>query len=301
MFDYSFWEKIRNIIKVFHLNYLYYLIGEEYLSKEEFKFLKNEMGKDKFKNKEIPLLDKIFILGKLSQQLGINDINEIDKVDFDKFVKKENIPNFKIKDNKVIDQLKKQAYLDVLGRQFTTEKEIRQIILNEENNNPSGKISIKNINKEIKEKFNDWSYIKPSVEYISESVFNEGRADEMIDNNNGDDPYVYIVSRPDCCKHCRRVYQVGGVPKIFKLSELQANGTNIGIKNPNNWKPTIPCLHPFCRCILIELKIPRGFTVDDFYWNGNRYVIKERMEDKYKEKIQRPKVKIQIGNKEYNV
>ena len=38
MFDYSFWEKIRNIIKVFHLNYLYYLIGEEYLSKEEFKF-----------------------------------------------------------------------------------------------------------------------------------------------------------------------------------------------------------------------------------------------------------------------
>lgn len=246
MFGYNFWEKIRNIIKVFHLNYLYHLIGEEYLSKEEIKFLKDEMGKDKFKKGEIPILDKIFILGKLSQKLGINNVNEIDKVDFDKFVTKDSIPNFKIKDKKTIDQLKKQAYLDVLNKQYTTEKELRQIVLNEENNNPSGNISIKNINKEITEKFKDWSYIKPSVEYISESVFNEGRADEIIDENGGDDPYVYIISRPDCCKHCRRVYQTGGIPKIFKLSELQANGTNIGIKNPNNWKPTIPCLHVHC-------------------------------------------------------
>ena len=90
-------------------------------------------------------------------------------------------------------------------------------------------------------------------------------------------------------------------PRIFKLSELQANGNNIGIKNPNNWKATVPCLHCNCYCILIYLNIPRGFSLDDFVWNGDRYVINSRMENKYKEKIQRPKVKIEIGNKKYEV
>ena len=63
MFDYNFWEKIQKTIKVFHLNFLYNLVGKDFLSKQEIKFLEKEMGKDRFKNKKISLLDKIFILG----------------------------------------------------------------------------------------------------------------------------------------------------------------------------------------------------------------------------------------------
>lgn len=57
------------------------------------------------------------------------------------------------------------------------------------------------------------------------------------------------------CRHCIAAYLTNGIgsqPKIFKLSELQENGTNIG-KKVNDWKPTIYGLHPFCRCTLHKL------------------------------------------------
>ena len=245
MFDYNFWEKIQKTIKVFHLNFLYNLVGKDFLSKQEIKFLEKEMGKDRFKNKKISLLDKIFILGKLSQKLGIGNINEVNLDEFNKFVKEDNIPNYDTKNNKALNSLKRQAYLDVLGKQFSAEKEVRQVLLNEENRGNSN-INMKNVTEKLTEKFEELSDIKTSVNYISESVFNEGRADEIVEENDGEDPYVYVVSRPNCCKYCRKVYQTPNGPRIFKLSELQANGNNIGIKNPNNWKATVPCLHPHC-------------------------------------------------------
>ena len=54
------------------------------------------------------------------------------------------------------------------------------------------------------------------------------------------------------CKHCIKAYLTGGIdsePKIFKLSELRANGTNIG-KKPEAWLPVIGGMHPHCRCTL---------------------------------------------------
>ena len=105
MFDYNFWEKIQKTIKVFHLNFLYNLVGKDFLSKQEIKFLEKEMGKDRFKNKKISLLDKIFILGKLSQKLGIGNINEVNLDEFNKFVKEDNIPNYDTKNNKALNSL----------------------------------------------------------------------------------------------------------------------------------------------------------------------------------------------------
>lgn len=301
MFSYNFWEKIQKTIKVFHLNFLYDLIGGRFLSKQEIDFLKKELGKDKFKKENISLLDKIFILGKLSQKLGINNINKVNIEDFEKFVKEENIPNFNTIENKSLNSLKRQAYLDILGKQFACEKEARQIVLNEENKN-NGKIKMSNLTKALKEKFEELSDIKKSVNYISESVFNNGRVDEIKEETGEEDPYVYIVSRSNCCPHCRRVYQTSNGPKIFKLSELQANGNNIGIKNPNNWKPTIPCLHPSCYCILFNLYIPKGYSVDDFIWNGDRYILEDKKQIiKNENKKERPKVKIQIGDKNFEV
>ena len=50
------------------------------------------------------------------------------------------------------------------------------------------------------------------------------------------------------CRHCIRLYLTGGIgsqPKIFKISDLIANGDNIGVK-VNDWKPVISSTHPHC-------------------------------------------------------
>lgn len=247
MFNLYFWEKIKNTIKVFHLNFLFNTIGHSYLTKKELEFLENEIGKKNLNYNIVPLVDKIFILGQLAQKLGITNINEVNLNDFEDYIS-EGIKNKNIKtSNEKLDILKKQAYLDILGKQFGIEKDIRQSILNEENNN-RGKFRISKIVESIKDKFENWSSLDNSISYISESAFDEGKAVQIKEESNLDDPYVYKVPIEDerLCKSCRSAYlNKDGSPRIFRLSELEANGSNIGLK-PNEWKPTLGQLHLHC-------------------------------------------------------
>lgn len=305
MFGTDFWDKIKNTIKVFHLNFLFNTIGSSYLSKEEIYFLEEEMGKGHLDYKAIPLLDKIFILGQLAQKLGITNINKVDVKDFDTFIKKQDPAKIGIKDStEELDKIKKQAYLDVLSKQFQIEKETRQSILNEESNSGDGKINLTNVTNDIKEKFEDWSSLDKSISYLSESAFNEGKAVQIKEESNLSDPYVYKVPLDDekTCKYCKAAYlNSDGSARIFRLSQLQANGTNIGLK-PNAWKPVLGQLHLNCRCVLQYLNILKGTTLSDYIWDSgaqryvlNKEVIKER-------KVERKsKVHIQIGNKHFDV
>jgi hypothetical protein len=59
------------------------------------------------------------------------------------------------------------------------------------------------------------------------------------------------------CKHCDRLYNgPDGNPRIFPLSTLVANGTNVG-KKTAEWQAVIGTIHPHCSCQL--LRIPDGY------------------------------------------
>lgn len=109
------------------------------------------------------------------------------------------------------------------------------------------------------EAYRDWKRVAATE--IS-SAMNLGEADAIVERNPGKDSqeiYVFKYVNKDgaTCKHCKRAYlNFDGSPKIFKLSELQANGNNYGVKAAD-YKPTIGPLHPLCRCHLVEL--PPGF------------------------------------------
>ena len=76
---------------------------------------------------------------------------------------------------------------------------------------------------------------------------------------SGDSPFssdkgetlVYKRPAPDCCPVSKKLYleKDGVTPKVFKLSELMANGNNMGSKQ-NDWLPTLGTVHPFCQCTL---------------------------------------------------
>jgi len=77
----------------------------------------------------------------------------------------------------------------------------------------------------------------------------------------GKDARVAKVPSPGACKHCLKAYTIDGQrPRIFKLSELEANGTNLGRKAADR-KATVGPLHPFCQCYLVG--VPDGFDFDD--------------------------------------
>ncbi len=77
----------------------------------------------------------------------------------------------------------------------------------------------------------------------------------------GRDPMVFKRPHPDACAHCRLLYLKpdGVTPRVFRLSALLANGTNVGRRagrptrsgrSRTEWKAVVGAAHPWCQCPL---------------------------------------------------
>ncbi len=88
-------------------------------------------------------------------------------------------------------------------------------------------------------------------------IVNSAVADEVVRNSRSmgdEDQWVYkqIVDDDRTSAECRRLHTVNGSganPRLYKLSELIANGTNVG-KPRNQWLAVVGGTHPNCRCQL---------------------------------------------------
>ena len=93
-----------------------------------------------------------------------------------------------------------------------------------------------------------------------------GEANAIIDNESpvskkGSETLVFKRPGPNACAQCKKHYleSDGITPKVFRLSDLMANGTNYG-KKTADWKPTVGILHPNCMCPLSVM--PDGYHFD---------------------------------------
>lgn len=98
----------------------------------------------------------------------------------------------------------------------------------------------------------------------------ETKAVALVGTHQGD-PLVYKRPRPDACPFCVLLYLKPDkvTPRVFHLSELVANGTNVGrsANRPSltgaratEWKPVLGAMHPFCGCELHHLPDGMGFN-----------------------------------------
>lgn len=119
----------------------------------------------------------------------------------------------------------------------------------------------------MKDYRHDWKQI---VETEFHSSWEEGWVAATLKTlPPGSDPLVYKRPRPDACDFCKLLYLNGKIPRLLRLSELKANGTNLG-RNANeptlegpaatDWKAVLGATHPWCQCTLLHF--PEGFGFD---------------------------------------
>jgi hypothetical protein len=98
----------------------------------------------------------------------------------------------------------------------------------------------------------------------------EAKAIAAANRDPGRDPRVFKRPRADACAFCRLLFLKpdGVTPRVFRLSALLANGSNVGRragrparsgKGRTEWKAVLGAVHPFCGCELLVLAVGMGF------------------------------------------
>lgn len=305
-------QQIQELLELIEYQYTYFgakFLGTDPLTPEDKSLLK-KYGIDISKISGTNYVETAYKFGILSNALSKKEIQGIKYNDFKKWIRQGgNIP-LSQSEKMTVEYLKRRSFshLKNLGskissdtyqmlleqddkRRKQTEKLIRKELSEGMLNRRSNKEIMLNLGHKTGDWLRDWDRI---VETEMHTVMEEGRADDIQRRNPDEDPLVFKQVQNSACRWCIKSYFTDGLgskPRIFKLSELRNNGTNIG-KKVSDWLPVICSHHPFCRCSLMEL--PKGFEWDD---EKKMFVLK-----KVEKKIERKsKVYITIGDREYIV
>jgi hypothetical protein len=110
--------------------------------------------------------------------------------------------------------------------------------------------------------------------------------DAIISNNEGKNPEEILVAKygpwdAKTCKSCQKLWHWEEnplIPKIYKLSELQAN--NIGRKAADAVASIAPT-HPHCRHVLVQVPVGYGFDNEgNLTYKGSSYSELDRQRKK---------------------
>lgn len=256
-------QKIIDIIKKNESVFIASQLGTGYLSNFQKKLLLkagidfNKLGK-KFSQ-----IDQGFYFGMLAQTLKGNDSFKVKSSQFLKWFEEEYQKPLSKPKQKALDYLKERAFNDVtsIGNTYCSKitgkmismSKIQQDKLRGEVKDETIKAFNTNKSKaelssELRKLNEDWSQDFSRISnYVLEEAYAIGRAEQIIEDY-GQDAEVYKQTFPGVCKHCEKNYGTpGDEPIVYKLTDLMANGNNIGRKDQ---EPVIGPAHPWARSIL---------------------------------------------------
>lgn len=151
---------------------------------------------------------------------------------------------------KDVSNLKNKQINDLYQISITKHQDhkLKTIIKKEAINAVTNKSTVEEFSKALAKKSEDWNRDFGRIaDYVMHSAYNHGKAMEIL-KRIGAKAKIWYSVKNDACNHCKRVYlNKNGEPKIFTVLDVMSNGSNIGVK-PDNYKPTLYSLHPFCRC-----------------------------------------------------
>lgn len=267
-------EQILDIIRQRHNLLVIKTIGQELLSEEDLEELKNKYGEDAIQQIADFVKDGYYVGYLRSKDLGsVTDVNHKEFTEEQKPSLNE-FQNYSIEHSKeVID-----SYLQKLSQQVRTGFEtliheynkrykdylmtnvgVPLAILADQEGKSVGDliIAMRDLTGDYAR---DWERVARTE---TTNVINTGMVDRIVDMNpdtRPEDIYVFkrVVNDRRLCPYCKRLHLMedGVTPRIYRLSEVMANGSNVGRKS-GDWKMVIGAVHPFCRCQLVQ--IPPGY------------------------------------------
>jgi hypothetical protein len=265
-------KEIQELLNIIDKNQVIALgreLGPDFLTLADKDLL--EQSGVKWKNLYSEAIDSIytqFHFGMLSEALGQTFADNFTYEQLKEYISKGQYIPLTVREEVAISTIKMQKFNDLKRLNGKIFSDVNQVLVNNSIKNQqalireqiaegvANKQMVTEISHRIAELTGDWSRdFERIVAFNNHLAIEEGKAAMMERNTGGEDPLVYKTPFQDACESCVSLYLTAGVgsqPKLFKLSELRANGINIGRKK-KEWKAVIGPIHPYCRCSLHTL------------------------------------------------
>lgn len=305
-------EEIQTLISIVDYNQTFLaieILGKDVLDDWDKYILKiNGIDIDQIQQKGMPLYMQSLMWGRLSAMLQEKDAKDINYSDFEKYVKRGQYIPLSEREKAEYEIARQKTYGHLKGLGIKVKNDINSILTEEVQSirdefekvigeelqrgvleRKSTTSIVSEIGKRTEVWNHDWVRI---VETEMNNIFQQGRA-QTIRNTKGSDALVFKDVYQGACSNCIRLYLTNGIgsePIVFKLSDLEANGDNYGLK-PKDWKATLKSTHVFCRCTLRYL--PKGYK-----WDEEKEKFTPQREEIEKRVERKSKIKITIGDKE---
>ncbi len=284
-------------------------LGPDVLSDQDKEILKqNGLDYTKLYDESKDLVGLNFHLGLLSKILSNDQVQSMTFDQLNNYVQSGQFIPLNARERATVQSIKMQSMADIRSANQRIFKDVNNVVAQEFGNAKSDqqeylrdqiatgigdRKSRRAIAREIAKLTGDWSRdFNKSVQYISHTALNEGRAAMIHRKYDGDNEKakVYFQVQNDACDHCVKLYLTGGPgsePIIFTLKDLEANGSNIGRK-AKDWVATVYPIHVNCRCLITE-------HIEGSEWTGNKFALPKKSETK----SSRPKVRILVNGEEF--
>lgn len=267
-----------SIFRVAHTVFIGEVIGSDILSDEDLQLLRKFGIKESDIKKMMSDSETMFALGRMTAALKQAQADRLSYDDVTAIAKRGGFRPLNEYELATLDEIKNQSYWAIKNLESAVIKDVHDVIIqdgarvrseyekiirDESKQVVHRKKSLQSMMLDIGHKTGDWSRkLSRVVETEMHNAFDRGRAATIV-QQYGDDAIVYKDVKEGACRYCVKLYLSAGFgsePKNFKISELTANGTNIGRKAAD-YKPVIGTTHPYCRCELRH--VPVGYDWND--------------------------------------
>jgi hypothetical protein len=308
--------QIQRVLQQISKNMLLYIgmnLGEAVLTESEHALM-TSLGFDLAGlGGSFPPYYKMFLLGRLTQVIGEWNSSRLAYKDFEEYLRREQFQPLTPFEEVQYTLARQQTYSHLKNLEHRMRMDIEtgvmnvisrteyeQIVKEEIESGVKNRKAVGEIVSDIGHRTTDWTKdLGRIVDTEMNNIFQRGRAVQIAEKNPGKDPLVYKDVYAGACRHCIAFYLTSGIgsePRVFHLSELLANGSNIGRKVVD-WKPTIQGVHPWCRCLLRQLQ-------DYMIWDKKSKTFvydKEKLKEEEAKLGMKGKIKITIGTKTVEV
>lgn len=257
-------------------------VGVNWLSPADILLLKaHGIDVNQFKNKQ-GIIEHAFLFGILAEAIGDKRAKKMNYAQFQTFLKSGGFIPLTDEEEFALNQMKNRAFNDITNLGARMRNAVSNSVVR--NNQQQAVVVVNMIRQKtinalqlrqsatqlaatLADTSKDWEVDWLRIAYyLTHEAYNSGRAQGIL-RNHGANAEVYFDVYPKACKECKELFltdpdDLDSEPIVFKLSDIIANGNNIGRKK-DNWKPTISPVHPYCRCT-INYKNP------DMEWDAEK-------------------------------